>query len=430
MNIFNYNTTTACLINRAMAGILVTIGLQACNCASVICCSACGTVKHARSFYLGIFTAASIVGAIFLSPAIGEDLEKMAKITGTITGCNATLCAQEWSRLGAHRVMSATSTFFALLAVLTIGVKQTSDCRLCLHTGAWGFKAVILVGLSVVSFWVPNVFYDSIWPVFVQFGALAFSVTQALLLVRMSHALSACINARVDRGSSGFKALAVAITVVTAALTLAGCAYLFKLHGPQSGPCVEDGGPPRWVVATVNLVLICASIGVSGLESVRARVSYSGQLQVSIISLQMTSLAWLSLRIDSTSNCEPSDAGIVGISVAAFMLAVCLIYSTVRTRRQTSFMLLRDDYEVDQWTVAEGGFFLDPKIVSLPYDASFFHLTLALAALRVTTLLSDALPSAHLTLKETAMTNWMQALSSWLTFAFYMWSLMFKSSTD
>ncbi|NDC62128.1 MAG: hypothetical protein EBZ60_09020, partial [Betaproteobacteria bacterium] len=404
-------------------------GLQACSCASIMCCSGCGSHKHARSLHVLILLLTAVTAAAFLSPAIGAQLEHMAKFTGPITGCNATLCAQEWSRLGTHRVLFASFLLSAIMCVLMIGVKTLRDCRIGLHAGAWGFKIVLLILFAVAAFWVPNSFFDTQWPVLVQTGSLLFSGAQAMILVRMAHSMAYRLDSATEDGSKLSRVAVMVITVGAGLATVVGSVYLFKLHGPDEGPCVERGGPPRWIVATVNLVLVCAAVGMSVLSCVRKRLSYAGLLQASIISLQMTNLAWLSLRIDSTADCEPTKAAVAGTVVGCLLLLATLWYSCTRMRTQTNFVMLQDDYDDSAWSRTDTGHSFDPKMTHLSYDASFFHLVVALSAMRITTLLADMVPSASLTVRETAYANWAQAASSWLTWAVYAWSLVVPSCT-
>jgi uncharacterized membrane protein len=307
------------------------------------------------------------------------------------------------------------------MSVLTIGVTSASDCRYMLHAGSWGCKAVFLTLLAVAAFWVPNSVFDHWWPAIVQTGSMAFAGIQALLLVRMAHALAFRLGAAVDAGSMGAKVAMVCIAAPTTVATIVGAIYLFRFH--EGGACIEKGGPPQWIVAIVNLVLLCAAGALSVTECVRKHVSYAGILQVSIIGLQMTNLAWLSLRVDS---CDPSSATIAWTVVGFLLLGATLWYACVRMRTQAGFMLLQDDKTEGAWTDTN----LDLDAADLGYSPAFFHLVLALSAMHITTLLADLVPSAGLTTRETAYANWTQAASSWLTWIVYAYSLAAPLCTE
>ena len=128
--------------------------------------------------------------------------------------------------LAVHRVNFALGAFHALLAVLLLGVRSSRDGRAAIQNGFWGPKLVGWLGLIVLTFFIPNEFFQVWGTYFALAGAMLFLLLGLLLLVDLAHTWAEyCLekiefhDSRVWRGvligsTLGMYVCSVAMTVV------------------------------------------------------------------------------------------------------------------------------------------------------------------------------------------------------------------------
>lgn len=79
-------------------------------------------------------------------------------MTILLTGINTSTHSEEWFQIQAVlRVSMGNFLFFAILALIMIGVKDQNDQRDAWHHGGWIVKMVFWLLLVVLMFFLPNV---------------------------------------------------------------------------------------------------------------------------------------------------------------------------------------------------------------------------------------------------------------------------------
>lgn len=224
-----------------------------------------------------------------LSPKISEELPHMSRYTGTIGSCEKhspdyapddcgwfppsphptalALCDSppphpsapspdsDWGQLGVYRVMFGPTVFFAALALLMIGVKNSRDGRSGIQNGFWAFKFLILAGATVGAFFINNHFFkgwcrwemvfawrldspacskthshthkQTAWGVIGLIGGFCFLVCQLILLVDFAHSWAESWIAKMEEGSGCHK---FGLIVSTIGMYLASFVCLVLLY--------------------------------------------------------------------------------------------------------------------------------------------------------------------------------------------------------
>ena len=91
---------------------------------------------------------------LMMSPALADKL-KNVPFCKDGSGYEST-CQEAVGYLAVYRLLFAQTVFFALFAVIMVGVKSSRDPRTPLQNGFWAIKYLILIGLSVGAFFIPE----------------------------------------------------------------------------------------------------------------------------------------------------------------------------------------------------------------------------------------------------------------------------------
>ncbi|KAA3485471.1 putative serine incorporator [Gossypium australe] len=117
------------------------------SCCAASTCGLCSTVasgisrKSARLAYCGLFGLSLVVSWILRE-----------------VGINSSTQTKTWYQEQAVlRVSLGNFLFFAILALIMIGVKDQNDRRDSWHHGGWIAKMVIWILLVILMFFLPNV---------------------------------------------------------------------------------------------------------------------------------------------------------------------------------------------------------------------------------------------------------------------------------
>lgn len=102
-----------------------------------------------------------------------------------------------------HRVNFALGLFHFILAITLVGVNNSRDKRAPIQNGFWGPKLVAWLGLIVVTFLIPNRFFE-IWGNYVAFvGAILFLLLGLILLVDLAHTFAEYCIEKIEETDSG-----------------------------------------------------------------------------------------------------------------------------------------------------------------------------------------------------------------------------------
>jgi len=378
--------------------------------------------------YALVLLAMSISSWVMLAPQVENDISSMAKYTGKLE--NKTV----WGPLGVYRVMFASTVFFTLMSLIMMGVKSSTDGRAGIQNGFWGVKFIMLVGLSVAAFFIPNTFFLKTWGWFGLIGGFLFLLVQMVLLVDFSHCWSESWMAKVEEGSSchkwGLLLSAGGLYLVAFVGTI--LMFVFYTHSPT-----EDCGVNKFIIS-FNLITTVIATAVSLREDVQG-----GILQAGTISFYTTYLTWSALS-EADSSCMPAkfqeESGL-DVTTAAILTFLAVAYSSLRTTSSSQIgrlgmeagsdkekqALLDSSTDYEDEDVESGT--TDNEQEEVLYNWSMFHATFAFASLYIMMVLTDWMVihdghSAGLTIGRGDASLWVKVVSCWICVALYIWTLV------
>lgn len=234
---------------------LATAAASCCGAAtcSAVCsmCGKCNNSIATRIAYALILLLNSILSWLTMTDWAVKKLQGVLLDYVTID-CAGKQC---FGFTAVHRVNFALGCFHAIHAILLLGVNSSKDRRAPIQNGFWGPKIIAWLGLIVLTFLIPNTFFE-VWGNYVAFGgAILFLLLGLILLVDLAHTWAEhCIEKIEDTDSKLWRSLligstlsmylgSIAITVVMyiffaqsncsmnqAAITVSHCRILNFIH--------------------------------------------------------------------------------------------------------------------------------------------------------------------------------------------------------
>eukprot|EP00040_Diaphanoeca_grandis_P022834 m.123350 g.123350 ORF g.123350 m.123350 type:complete len:447 (-) comp28981_c0_seq1:379-1719(-) len=426
-------------------GVSSLVGEAACclGPAAIGCCcgNRCGTCKNStatRIAYAFLLLLCCISAWVMLLPEVGSKLGAMKKYTGDIS-CEDDNCDTVWSQLGVFRVMFGTSCFYFLFACLMIGVKSSSGGRGGIQNGFWGIKFLLIVGLCVGAFFIPNVFFMKYWGVVGMIGGFLFLLVQMVLLVDFAHSWAESWIEKMEDGSKCYKWLLLICSVGMYLLALIATILMFVFYTKGSGSACALNK----TVISVNIILAIVMTLVAMSERVREVVPASGILQSGVMVVYTTYITWSAITGNPDVSCQPDFGGGSGNSTTtvvagAFFTFVSVCYASVRTTsasqlgklgmaNKENHALLSDTDDDDD--DVEGGKVSDNEKDGVMYNWSMFHATFALAGLYMMMVLTDWSEfkdgtAATIDIGHGKASVWVKLVSGWFCCALYIWTLV------
>ncbi|GAA6099238.1 serine incorporator 2 [Tachysurus ichikawai] len=431
-----------------------------CGSAPCILCGCCPSSNNSTvtrlifSFFLLLGTLVSI---IMILPGMETQLRKIPGFcqggsTIPIPGIeNQFNCDVIVGYKSVYRMCFAMSCFFFLFAALMIRVRTSKDPRAAIQNGFWFFKFLILVGITVGAFFIPDGTFHNVWFYFGIVGSFMFILIQLILLIDFAHSWNEVWvrNAEEGNGKCWYFSL-LFFTILHYALAFTAV-VLFYLYYTKPDSCTEHK-----VFISLNLIFCIIVSVVSILPKVQDASPQSGLLQSSLISLYTMYVTWSAMTNNPNRECNPSllslvsntsvsttmpsptsvpgvvqwwDAqGIVGLVIFLF----CTFYASIRTSSNAQVNRLMQTEEGRgsdaEGPVGEDGLrrVMDNEEEGVTYSYSFFHFHLLLASLYIMmTLTNWYKPDTTTQAMQSSMPAvWVKICSSWLGLALYLWTLL------
>lgn len=198
---------------------------------SAICssCGNCGNSIMTRIAYALILLLNSMLSWILLTPWAVNKLQHVL-LDYVQIDCGGSQC---FGFAAVHRVNFALGLLHFLLGMMLLGVNNSRDKRAGIQNGYWGPKVVVWLGLIVLSFLIPNRFFE-IWGNYVALvGAVLFLLLGLVLLVDLAHTFAEfCIEKIEDTDSGLWRGVLIGSTlgmyVIAIAMTVV--MYIFFAH--------------------------------------------------------------------------------------------------------------------------------------------------------------------------------------------------------
>lgn len=394
------------------------------SCCASLTCGCCTSIaagitkKSARIAYCGLF-GASLVLSWILREVAAPLLQKFPWI-------NKTSHPKEWYQTNAVlRVSLGNFLFFAVLALVMIGVKDQNDRRDSWHHGGWIVKIIIWFLLIVLMFFMPNVVID-IYGWLSKFGAGLFLLVQVVLLLDFTFTWNDSWVAKDEQKWY------VALLVISVGCYIATCAFsgvLFMWFNPSGQDC---GLNVFFIVMTMILAFAFAII------ALHPKVNGS-LLPASVISVYCAYVCYTAL------SSEPRDYACNGlhkkakaVSTSTLILGMLttvlsVLYSALRAGSSTTFLSPPSSPRagaskplLDSEDTEAGKGKKEPEPRPVSYSYTFFHLIFALASMYSAMLLSGwtASSSESSDLIDVGWTSvWVKIGTEWVTAGLYVWSL-------
>ncbi|KAL6488780.1 hypothetical protein MHYP_G00025210 [Metynnis hypsauchen] len=434
------------------------------SCASCLCgsapCLLCGCCPSSNnstvtrlvfSFFLLLGTLVSI---IMILPGMETQLRKIPGFCqggSTIPGVeNQFNCDVIVGYKSVYRMCFAMACFFFLFSAIMIRVRTSKDPRAVIQNGFWFFKFLILVGITVGAFFIPDGTFHNVWFYFGIVGSFMFILIQLILLIDFAHSWNEVWVRNAEEGNSKCWYFGLLFfTILHYALAFAAV-VLFYLYYTKPDACAEHK-----VFISLNLIFCVIISVVSILPKVQDASPQSGLLQSSLITLYTMYVTWSAMTNNPNRECNPSllslvsnissssqptpttapgtvqwwDAqGIVGLVIFLF----CTLYASIRSSSNAQVNRLMQteegrDSQVESKTEEDGlRRVVDNEEDGVTYSYSFFHFHLFLASLYIMMTLTNWYKPDTTTqaMASTMPAVWVKICSSWLGLALYLWTLI------
>ncbi|XP_078538027.1 serine incorporator 2 [Lissotriton helveticus] len=435
----------------ACLGICSLLSCVSCLCGSAPCllCGCCPSTKSStitRLAFSIFLLMGTIVAIIMIAPGVEVGLQKIPWFCDTSTTIHGSVnCGVVVGHKAVYRMCFAMAAFFFLFALIMICVRSSRDPRAAIQNGFWFFKFLILVGITVGAFFIPNGPFTTVWYYFGLVGGFLFFLVQLVLLIDFAHSWSQAWLDRADEGNTKcWYAALLIFTVLLYAATIAAIVVLY-IYYTKPGECTANK-----VFISLNLIFCVIVSIVSILPKVQEAQPHSGLLQASVISLYTMYITWAAMANVPDKNCNPTllaiasntstttggqpvqwwDApGITGLVI--FIL--CTLFISVRSSSNAQVNKIMQTEESPAMLGggdpgSEDGVHraYDNEEDAVSYNYTFFHLCLLFASLYVMmTLTNWYMPdSTYTTMTSAWSAVWVKISSSWVGLLLYLWTLV------
>ncbi|OEL14627.1 Serine incorporator 3 [Dichanthelium oligosanthes] len=392
------------------------------GCACNLCVSAASAVprRSARLAYCGLFAA-----SLILSFLLRQFATPLLQHIPWINAFDQTP-PDEWFQMNAVlRVSLGNFLFFAIFALMMIGIKDQNDRRDAWHHGGWIAKIAFWAVLIVLMFCVPNIVI-TIYEVLSKFGSGLFLLVQVVMLLDFTNNWN---DSWVEKDEQKWEIALLVVTVVCYLSTFAFSGVLFMWFNPSGHDC---GLNVFFIVMTLILAFAFAIVALH--PQVNGSI-----MPASVISVYCAYLCYTSL------SSEPDDYECNGlhmhskqVSMSALILGMLttvlsVVYSAVRAGSSTTFLSppssprsgAKNPLLGDEETGKDDGKESEPRPVT--YSYTFFHLIFALASMYSAMLLTGwtSAVSEKSELMDVGWTTvWVRICTEWVTAALYIWTLI------
>ncbi|KAJ4928077.1 hypothetical protein JOQ06_015876 [Pogonophryne albipinna] len=405
------------------------------SCLLSSCCPSAFNSTITRLAFSFLLLLGTLVSIIMILPGMEDHLKQIPGFClggSSIPGIENTVnCDIVVGYKSVYRMCFAMACFFFLFSIIMLRVRSSKDPRGAIQNGFWFFKFLILVGITVGAFFIPDGIFNTVWYYFGMVGSFFFIVVQLILLVDFAHSWNQSWLQKAEEGNSKFwYAALLTFTAIFYALAFS-CVVVFYVYYTKPDDCTEHK-----VFISLNFIFCIIVSVVSILPKVQDAQPSSGLLQASFISLYTMYITWSAMSNNPNRNCNPSllslvtDAlGVVGL----VLFLACTLYASIRSSNNTAVNKLMRTEEAqgltsDSSETGEDGEHraVDNEEEAVTYSYSFFHLSLCLASLYIMmTLTNWYMPdAAYETITSTMPSVWVKIASSWFGLAIFLWTLI------
>ncbi|KAI1205770.1 serine incorporator [Annulohypoxylon truncatum] len=455
------------------AGTLMSFAASCCGAAtcSMVCsaCGKCGNSVATRIAYALLLLVNSILSWIMLTPWAIEKLQHLMLDYVKINCPNG----QCYGWLAVHRINFALGLFHLIFAGLLFGVASSKNPRAALQNGFWGPKIIAWLAFVVMSFLIPDAFFQ-VWGNYIAFiGAMLFLILGLILLVDLAHTWAEyCLEQIENTDSRIWRGVLIGSTLsmYLGSLAMTIIQYVFF---------ARSGCSMNQAAITINLIFWLAISFVSVNPTIQEYNSKAGLAQAAMVAFYCTYLTMSAVSMEpDDKQCNPliraQGTRTTSVVIGAIVTMLTVAYTTTRAATQSLGLgnnrggiklpdedehdlvtqqpgrremraevlrraveegslpadaLLSDDEDEDDGGKKTAG---DDERSSTQYNYSVFHVIFFLATCWVSTLLTgtveglDQNPSDgdFATVGRTYWASWVKIVSAWICYGMYIWTLV------
>ncbi|GAM29010.1 hypothetical protein SAMD00019534_121860, partial [Acytostelium subglobosum LB1] len=327
--------------------------------------------------------------------------------------------------------------YHLLLAMMLIGVKSSSESRAVIQDGYWPVKLLALATLSVVSFFIPNKFFQ--YYGWVSLGGAAFFILiQLVLLIEFAYSINQrWVEKLEDEGhiTNRYYVLLIVFTFGSIILALALSIVMLVLWSKTSQL------NQFFIVFNMALSFIIGVLSIN--ERIREHRPSSGLLQSGVVMFYAAYLVFSAIMSEPAMTGDPKTPQIV-IGAVFTIISVCYSafrasdsndvlgrsdsgssYSSLPTINSSS---VQDDDDGEGHIM--GSEMDDDEKDGVAYNYSFFHITFALGAMYIGMLLTNWSTisgldnNGNLNVDSGMVSVWVKIVSCWCVHILYFWTLV------
>ena len=422
-----------------------------------------------RIAYAFILLINSILSWLMLTPWALKKLEHLTLDYMSIT-CEGKAC---YGYVAVQRINFALGLFHLILSILLLGVKSSKEGRAGLQNGYWGPKIIVWLAFVVITFLIPESFFQVWGRYFAFIGAMLFVLLGLILLVDLAHTYAEyCLEKIENYDSKGWRVLLIGSTLgmYTCSFAMTIIMYIFFAGGECS---------MNQAAITVNLIILLIISFISVHPAVQGFNPKAGLAQSAMVAIYCTYLTMSAVSMEpDDKQCNPliraRGTRTASIVIGAIVTMLTIAYTTTRaatqgfalgstnghayaklgdeeiehglvdqqpaaTRREMRAEALRAAVEAgslpanalddDDDDSDDGKDYKDDERSGTQYNYSLFHIIFLLATCWVATLLTQNIDDFEMSgdfapVGRSYWASWVKIVSAWVCYLIYGWSLI------
>ncbi|XAR66976.1 hypothetical protein NMG60_11013378 [Bertholletia excelsa] len=305
---------------------------------------------------------------------------------------------------GVLRVSLGCSMFYIVMFLSTVRTSKLGESRELWHSGWWSAKFFLIIGLTVLPFFLPSAVIGLYGEV-AHFGAGVFLLIQLISIISFINWLNDCCQS--DKYADRCHIHVMLLATMAYVVCILGIIFMYIWYAPEPS-CLLNIFFVTW-----TLVLLQLMTSVSLHPKVNA-----GFLTPGFMGLYVVFLCWCAIRSEppETKCLKKAEASTRGdwLTIISFVVAVlAIVIATFSTGIDSKcFQFRKDETEAED---------------DVPYGFGFFHFVFATGAMYFAMLLISW--NTHHTMKKWTIdvgwtSTWVRIVNEWLAVCLYIWMLV------
>lgn len=304
------------------------------------------TSMATRIAYALILLVNSIISWLMLTPWALRKLEHLTLDYMSIT-CEGKQC---YGFVAVQRVNFALGLFHFALAVLLLGVKSSRDGRAALQNGYWGPKIIVWLAFVVMTFFIPEVFFQVWGKYFALAGAMMFVFLGLILLVDLAHTWAEfCLEKIENYDSKAWRGVLIGSTLGMYTLSFAMTIVMYIFFA-NSGCSMNQAAitvilywclhrNTRADMLQVNLIVLLIISAISVHPTIQEYNPQAGLAQSAMVAVYCTYLTMSAVSMEPDDrHCNPliraNGTRTASIVIGAIVTMLTIAYTTTRAATQ------------------------------------------------------------------------------------------------